>query len=294
MGYLLVDGRNLLWRSAWTAKYLSAQMGGRDVITGGVYGALSSLLRVHELCGGTTFLAWEGVKGENFRKTLYPEYKKRDKPNDELRQFLESLDDQEKRLKIVLRSCGVSQYSGVNVEADDVIGTLAKRHGKEHEVRIFSNDSDLMQLVTGNVTVVAPKKDGDTFFTPDLVKSSFGIPPERIPDFKALAGDSSDGIPGIRGIGPKTAAKLLTTGGIERLIRVVKRQPDNAAYRKLKGREDDLRLFLKLTTIQTDARLRVIPAARDRDRLTMLLRKYKFRTLIPKADRLLALGVKTG
>lgn len=297
MNYVIIDGRNLLWRAASVAQFLTTKVGKKLEHTGGVYGFLNSVLKIHKTYGGKVVVAWEG-NAENFRKTLYPEYKKRPKPDKEMKQFLKSLDDQQLKLRRILRRCGVDQYTGYKVEADDVVGTLARKFRKKGKVVIYSNDSDLRQLVGRRVTVVAAGHSGkDIVYDWEKVIEKDGVEPKLIPDLKALMGDSSDNIPGLKGVGPKTAKQMIDHyGRIRSIIKAAKSKNKRKwdltpRFRDIvrKG-EDELQLFLQLTMIDQRAKLRVLRGSADRKILWRLLKKYDFKSLVTKMDGLVRLG----
>lgn len=278
--WLIVDGRNLLWRATRANEHLSTKIGGKRVRTGGVYGFLMTLLSVHQRYGGRVIIAWEGT--HNFRFGLFPEYKPR-VDDDERRRWVEMLNDQERRLKRVLASAGVPQYSGVGCEADDVMATIATK--LKGPVLIYSMDSDLRQLVNASIKVISSGFKGDTIYDSAQVVKRHGVPPDKIPDLKALSGDHSDGIPGVQGIGDKTAVKLLGLyKSLGNVIRAARREAAEwpVGKRFVKAVADEhkiLRMYLKLTTVKRDVELIEIPTKRNRAALQVKLIKYRFRSL---------------
>jgi DNA polymerase-1 len=146
------------------------------------------------------------ASGKTFRDDMYAEYKaNREKMPDELREQIEPLHS-------IIRALGFPLLAVPGVEADDVIGTLAKQaEAAGEEVLISTGDKDLAQLVTDQVTLVNTMSDST--LTPIGVEEKFGVPPERMIDFLALTGDSVDNVPGIPKCGPKTAAKWLNAYG---------------------------------------------------------------------------------
>lgn len=145
-------------------------------------------------------------KGKTHRHIEYPEYKgtRKETPNELIMQF--------PLMEEYLEALGVYFYQKELYEADDIIG-YAATHFKEEfdEITIYSNDHDLMQLLDKNINQIVSRKGLKEIevFTPEHLKEKMGITPKQITDYKGLVGDSSDNIPGIPGIGPKTAAKLL-------------------------------------------------------------------------------------
>lgn len=205
--FLILDGSSILVRA-----YFASAFGGRimrssqGVYTNGVMGFLNMLFKLLEQTEPShVFVAWD-VSRDTFRRELYPLYKgtRGELPLELHPQF--------QTMQEVLRSLGISQYANEKYEADDLIGTLAYAAGKEgHEVLIVTGDQDALQLVSPSTTVAIMKK-GITemlFYTPDSLKENWGLTPSQIIDLKGLMGDTSDNIPGVPGIGEKTAKKLL-------------------------------------------------------------------------------------
>ena len=115
-------------------------------------------------------------------------------------------------VKDMLDKMGIKRYEINEIEADDIIGTLAKRFNKDGEVLVMSSDRDLLQLVDENIKIVIPQNGAkeDDVVTHEVFFNKYGYTPEQVIDMKGLVGDSSDNLPGVQGIGPKTAIKLLT------------------------------------------------------------------------------------
>jgi len=293
---LILDGRHLLWRTSDAFSDLGAEINGREIGTGGIYGFLSVGIRIHQRYGGTTAVAWEG--SGNFRFKLYPDYKKKLDTSDERMELVEDMNEQELRLKAMLRAMGIEQYYGVGCEADDVIGRLAteaKQKGKS--VTIYTGDSDLRQLVTDGITVVAPgRRAKDTIYDRQTVIEKHGVPPELIADQKALAGDKSDNIPGIRGIGPKTAADLVNAFGsadevVKHAMRVKYKLIDKSHWPvaerfvlPITDGKKNIELYKKLTEIRTNKAMKRIKAKRNQITLLNHIRGYKFRSLMAPAE----------
>ncbi|MCX7996448.1 MAG: hypothetical protein N2691_01655 [Patescibacteria group bacterium] len=142
-------------------------------------------------------------------------------------------------------------------EADDVIGTLAMRvHGTGTVTRILTGDKDILQLVRDDIFVVMPKTGLSTtvVYTPEAVRERFGLPPESIPDLKALIGDPSDNYQSVKGIGPKTAAKLLAQfGTIEGIYERLPELADEKLRSKLADAAENVRKLKYIATIRQDA-----------------------------------------
>lgn len=283
---LIVDGRHALYRSADQLRDLSHD--GEQ--TGAIYGFLNTIAMVHRQWGGLVIVCWEGV-GQNWRRAIFPAYKRRAKPpTEEDIEFFESMNAQQKILMGILSKAGIRQFSGVECEADDVIGTLVhglKRRGRE--ILIFSGDSDLRQLVDEGVTVLAPgHRTGiaPTRYDVQKVKEKHGVEPHLIPDLKGLAGDSSDGIPGLPGIGPKTALALVSAyGSAEGVVKAAQAGggawPVAARFQSLVAAEaENVALYKRLATIRTDVELKAIAPKADRAGLIGEFKALGFRAFL--------------
>ena len=179
-------------------------------------------------------------------------------------------------------------------EADDIMGTLATKAAAEgKEAVIFSGDRDLLQVLGDHITVVSGKKK-----LTDLVKvtaadfkEKYGLEPIRLVDMKGLMGDSSDNIPGVKGVGEKTAVKLLTQyGSLENLYEHMDELPKNKTHEKLVNDKEMAFLSKHLAKIITDAPLEVtwedlIPKDKDIDKLKKLYRDLEFRSFLENLEK---------
>jgi len=291
----IVDGKNLLWRNADAFSELTAHVDGEEIRTGGMYGFVAGLLRIRSRYRAPIIVAWEG--SNNFRLKLWPEYKR--KRTEQATPAQEELSREvvasEGRLNELLSHAGVRQYYGVGCEADDVIATLAfalQRNGVK--VTVYTGDSDLRQLAGPGITIVSPgfRSAGDTIYDAPAVLRRYGVRPRDLPVMKALGGDSSDGIPGLPGIGEKTAAALVARfRTIAKIVECSRANDDMwpvaERFRAVVQRDaDKAELFLRLTTVKNDVRVRPVPVSFDRDEVIRLLRVYKFRSLSSAAELL--------
>src|SRR5699024_7714544 len=178
----------------------------KGVYTNAVYGFSNILLRILEEEKPTHMLVAFDAGKTTFRHSTYKEYKGgRQKTPPEL-------SEQFPVVKEVLEAFHIPTYELELYEADDIIGTLANRAGKQNwDVKVISGDQDLLQLVTDKVTVDLTKKGVSEVesYTPETLLEKMEISPQQIIELKALMGDSSDNIPGVPGVGIKTATKLL-------------------------------------------------------------------------------------
>jgi len=181
-----------------------------------------------------------------FRHLLYSEYKAQRPPMpDELRGQLPLIAE-------IIHSLEAPLVRVAGYEADDVIGTISARVPHGVHCYIVSSDKDTLQLVTEDVTVVSPNNRANKVFTPELVTYEMGVPPEQIPELKALMGDASDNIPGIPLVGPKTAVRWLTAyGSLENILSNVHLLPGKAGE-NLANRQQDALLYRRLATIRRD------------------------------------------
>jgi len=200
---VLVDGSSYLYRAFHALPPLTTSTGQP---VGAIRGVISMLGKLADSTGAERMVVVFDASGKTFRDDMYAEYKaNREKMPDELREQIEPL-------HAIVKAQGFPLLAVPGVEADDVIGTLAKMAEAAGEsVLISTGDKDLAQLVTDKVTLVNTMSD--TTLTPAGVSEKFGVPPERIIDFLALTGDSVDNVPGIPKCGPKTAAKWLNAYG---------------------------------------------------------------------------------
>jgi len=202
MKCLIVDSNALLHRAFHALPRLSTKNGKP---TGGVYGFLLALFRAIQDLNPKYLIAAFDTKAPTFRHKKFKEYKaKRKKPPEEFYQQIPIL-------KEVLLSMKIPIFEKEGFEADDIIASLVKKIPQNIEVIILTGDLDTLQLVKENVKVYTFKKgikEGRIYNKEEVIKR-FGIPPENLVDFKALCGDVSDNIPGVPGIGEKTASFLI-------------------------------------------------------------------------------------
>lgn len=200
---VLVDGSSYLYRAFHALPPLTTSTGQP---VGAIRGVISMLNKLADSTGAKRMVVVFDASGKTFRDDMYAEYKaNREKMPDELREQIEPLHS-------IIRALGFPLLAVPGVEADDVIGTLAKQaEAAGEEVLISTGDKDLAQLVTDQVTLVNTMSDST--LTPVGVEEKFGVSPERMIDFLALTGDSVDNVPGIPKCGPKTAAKWLNAYG---------------------------------------------------------------------------------
>ncbi len=294
----LLDGYALLYRAffAMIARPLTNRRGEN---TSAAWGVSNFLLRLMET-RRPEYLGWVQDVGESFRHRTYEAYKAtREKLSDELQQ---DFDQSVLRVGQILDALRIPALGVEGFEADDVIGTLAtEAAARGLQVVIVSGDKDFYQLVGPHVALLNPGRGGPGAVEEQWVDESnaaerFGIPPAQVTDFLALVGDASDNVPGVKGVGEKTALELLRSfGDLETVLARAPQVPGKRAREALLAHAADARLSRELVTIRRD-----VPIALDLDalrveppdvaRLTELFTELEFRSLIPKLDRFVALA----
>ena len=289
MRVYLIDGYSLLYRAFYALPQSIVTTSGLP--TNALYGFTSMVLKLlgseEEVGIG---VVWDSGKPA-FRMELFPEYKaQRTSMPEELKAQLDHLDE-------ILEAMNIPAIRAEGFEADDVLATLSKRLPEDVELMIVTGDQDAMQLVDGSVKVLRTTRgvSETKAYGRDEVIEEYGVTPEQIPDYKALVGDSSDNIPGVRGIGPKGAASLLAKfGTVENLYENLKKVEAKGTLKKLEeGRENAL-LSLELARMRFDAPVEfdaealkfegVAPESRE------ILRRYEFRSLEPRFAELPVVG----
>ena len=206
---ILVDGNNLMFRSYYATAYTGNFMkNSKGDPTNALYGFVSMINKIIEEENPEYMVVAFDI-GKNFRHEKYEQYKagRIETP--------EELKVQMPRAKVLLDAMGIKHIEVENYEADDIIGTISKMayDDKEFDALIVSSDKDLLQLINEEVEVKLLKTKGYIRYNPDSFEADYGIKPIRMIDLKALMGDPSDNVPGVKGIGEKTALKLLQEYG---------------------------------------------------------------------------------
>ena len=268
---VLVDGSSYLYRAFHGLPPLTNREG---MPTGAVYGVLRMLRKlIEESCPDRVGVIFD-AKGKTFRHDLYAEYKANRPPMpDDLRVQIEPLYD-------AIQALGMPMHAIPGVEADDVIGTLAKQ-GVEagYQVLISTGDKDMAQLVNDDVRLINTMNN--SLLKPDSVHDKFGVNAEQIIDYLALMGDKVDNIPGVPGVGPKTAAKWL---GLYHTMDGVIENADKIGGKigeKLRAALPQLPLSYELATIDCAVKLEFVPdelqmMEQDKDQLLSLYETLGF------------------
>lgn len=276
---VLVDGSSYLYRAFHAFPPLTNSAGEP---TGAMYGVLNMLKSLISQVQPSHIAMVFDAKGKTFRDEMFEQYKSHRPPMpDDLRKQIQPLHD-------IIRALGIPLLVIEGVEADDVIGTLAVAASKANQkVLISTGDKDMAQLVDDNIMLINTMNN--TLLDREAVIEKYGIPPELIIDYLALMGDSADNIPGVAGVGEKTALGLLQ--GIGSMAEIyanldkVAELPIRGAKKlgdKLLAEKEMADLSYRLATIKTDVALDITPeqltlGASNNDQLTEYFGRYEFK-----------------
>ena len=276
---VLVDGSSYLYRAFHAFPPLTNREGEP---TGAMYGVVNMLKSLISQVEPSHIAVVFDAKGKTFRDELFEQYKSHRPPMpDELRSQIQPL-------HAIIKALGIPLISVEGVEADDVIGTLAVQAAKEGKhVLISTGDKDMAQLVNDHIMLINTMNN--TLLDREGVIEKYGIPPELVIDWLALQGDSSDNIPGVKGVGEKTALALLQGIGSIKTIYENLDKVAELSFRgaktfapKLLSEKEMADLSYLLATIKTDVELDVThdqltTSPQDRDKLVELFGKYEFK-----------------
>lgn len=250
--FVLIDGNSIMNRAFYGVPELTNKDGFH---TNAIYGFLNIMFKIMEEEQPTHMLVAFDEKAPTFRHTMYENYKGTRKP------MPEELREQMPVLRDVLAAMNIRIFSQAGLEADDILGTMAKKGEREgYAVSVVSGDRDLLQLATDTILVRIPKtRAGKTevedYYAAQVIEKYHVTPPQII-DLKGLMGDASDNIPGVPGVGEKTATKLLTLfGTVENVIDHVDEITPNRAKEAVKNNVSLAKLSKDLATIKTDCHL---------------------------------------
>ena len=274
--FVIVDGSNYLFRAFYAIRELTNSKG---FPTNAIYGFTTMLMKLLKDQNPDYIAVAFDLKGPTFRHEAYGEYKATRKETPE------ELVVQIPYVKEVIRSFSIPVLERKGIEADDIIGTIARRQQSEDmEVIIASGDKDMMQLVSPGITMIDSMKDKT--YDVAAVKERFGVGPEKVAEVLGLMGDSSDNIPGVPGIGPKGAQRLIEQfGSIEEMLRHPEQIHNEKTRNAVIEHADQARLSRELAVIRTDAEFafekeqcrRRDP---DREKLISLFREFEFSSLL--------------
>jgi DNA polymerase I len=279
---VLIDGHALVYRAYFALPSDMATSQGE--LTNAVFGFASMLLNVlREEKPDLIAVAFD--RGRTFRHEQYAEYKaNRAEMPDDLRVQFQRIDE-------LLTAFQIPTYSAERYEADDVLAALAEQaKERDLETLIVTGDTDTFQLIGPHVRVLAPRRAfGDTVvYDEAAIRERYGLEPSQLVDYKALVGDTSDNVPGVRGIGSKTATSLLQQyGTLENIYEHLQEIPSARFRSALEEGRDQAFLSKDLVTITTAVPVELDPEACrlraiDREQVVELFRKLEFRALLDR------------
>lgn len=286
--FIIIDGSSLMYRAFFALPLLTSSEGIYTNAIMGFANMLGKILTDYE----PEFVAVAFDKSrKTFRTDMYGEYKgQRAKTPDELKSQIPLLQE-------FLEALGIAFIEKDNYEADDIIGTLAKKSAAEgYEALIVTGDKDALQLIAPQVKVMLTKRgimDMQIFDEAAFKEKYAGLEPQKLIDIKALMGDSSDNIPGVPGIGEKTALKLLAQfGDLENLLANIENVSGKKLKEKLELNQDLARLSYKLATIYCDVDVDFVPdeyrLSPDVLKLQSFCDKYELKTVLSRMKKILA------
>ncbi|MBI4193285.1 MAG: hypothetical protein HY536_01520 [Candidatus Colwellbacteria bacterium] len=281
---LLIDANSLVYRAFFALPPLTGKNGEP---TGALYGVVSMLIKIFREERPEYAAAAFDRPEPTFRKEAFAGYKatRPPTPSDLVSQLAASQE--------IFRFFGVKTFELPGYEADDIVGTLAERFRNDGDIEtvIFSGDLDTLQLVGGNVSVQVPKKGIGEFARYDEkgVEARFGLPPRKLPDYKGLVGETTDNIPGVPGIGPKTAAAMLAEFDSLEEFYELSPAPKSAAYRKALEAKEQALLSKRLATINRGVpieptSIESLRIAADRERARAFCEEKNFMSLVGRLD----------
>ncbi len=280
---MLLDGYGLVYRGYFALPPLTTSKG---ELVNGVFGFASIVLRgIQDLQPEYLAVSFD-LPGPTFRHEQYADYKAtRVKMPDDLR-------DQFPKVREVVKALRIPVYEMPGYEADDVIGTITSQldDRPDLETTIVTVDLDMLQLVTPRVRLMTTRSGVENTVIYDVAKidERFGLRPDQMIDYKALKGDPTDNIPGVPGVGEKTAAKLIREfGDLDSVFERLDEVTPEKLREKLRDHRDQVFMGRDLSTIVRDLPVQIdLEAARlgdyDRDTVVRLFREYEFRTLIER------------
>src|ERR687894_521542 len=256
MRVYLIDGYSLLYRAFYALPQSIATTSGLP--TNALYGFTSMVLKLLDSEDDVGIgVVWDSGKPA-FRMEIFPEYKaNRTSMPEELRAQLDHLDE-------ILEAMNIPAIRAEGFEADDTLATLSRRIPEDVQLFIVTGDQDAMQLVDGHVKVLRTTRgvSETKAYGRDEVIEDYGVTPEQIPDYKGLTGDPSDNIPGVRGIGPKSAASLLREfGTVDGIYQNLDKISARGTREKLEEGRESAFVSLELARMRFDVPVEFDPEA---------------------------------
>ncbi|MBE9547374.1 MAG: DNA polymerase I [Proteobacteria bacterium] len=272
----LIDGSNYVYRAFYAIRELSNSKG---FPTNAIYGFTKMLMKLCRDWEPDYIAVVFDVKGPTFRNEVYDQYKATRKP------MPDTLIPQVPFIKDIVRGFSIPVLEKEGLEADDIIGTLAKTCAREGvKTVIVSGDKDFMQLISDDIMMIDTMKDKT--YGIEGVRERFGVDPEKVVEILGLMGDASDNIPGVPGVGKKTALRLIEEfGTVEGVLENADKVRNKKVKENLREFADQARLSRDLATIKTDAKVEFdLESLRhtepDTDILKEIFKEFEFSSLI--------------
>ena len=272
---ILVDGSAYIFRAYYALPPMTNSSG---IPTNAVYGFCNMMLKLIDQYHDDKIIIVLDAGRNTFRNKLYSEYKanRSEAPEDLIPQF--------KIIREAIDAFGLDVIEKKDFEADDIIASYAK-YGEENNINtiVYSSDKDLFQLLTGTIKIIDPMKNIE--IDEERVFEKFGVTPDKITDVQALIGDTADNIPGVPGIGPKTASKLINEFGSFENLLIKKEEITNVRIKNLIQEHEELaKISHQLVILKNDLELPIeikdIKAFDDSPKLNDFFKKYEFKSLI--------------
>lgn len=281
MGFLVIDGNSILNRAFYGIRVLTNS---RGVATNAVTGFMNTLLMLEKDVQPDMIAVAFDLKAPTFRHKMYDGYKANRKG------MPEDLAQQLPYMKKIIKAMGIAIIEQEGYEADDIIGTIsAACADKKIPCTVSTGDRDSFQLVNDYVTVRLAKTKGDIYYTPGVIEDEYGVTPKQMIEVKALMGDTSDNIPGVRGIGEKTALSLIKEfASVDGLYENINSTLITDGLRnKLINSKESCYMSRKLAEICLTAPIdtelsHYIPGERDDERLAKLLSELEMYKMLQK------------
>ena len=272
----LIDGSNYVYRAFYAIRELSNSKG---FPTNAIYGFTTMLLKLLKDWKPEYIAIAFDVKGPTFRHDAFEGYKATRKATPD------TLIPQIPFIKDIIRGFSIPVLEQQGLEADDIIGTLARKYaGKGIKTVIVSGDKDMMQLISDDITMIDTMKD--VTYNVEAVKERFGVSPEKVVELFGLAGDQSDNIPGVPGIGPKNAQRLIEEfGSVEGVLANIEKVRNPKTRESIRAFAEQARMSRELATIRTDAEFDIdLESTRytgpDNEALKTLFKEFEFSSLL--------------
>ena len=273
----LIDGNSFCYRAYYAIRSLTNSKGQP---TNAIYGFVTMLNKIVKDNSPDMLAVAFDLKGPTFRHKKYEEYKIHRKP------MPDDLSGQIPHIKEVVRAYNIPIYEVEGYEADDVLATLAKKaEERDIETFIVTGDKDALQLVNSHIKVYSPHKEG-FIYDAKRVKETYGVEPDRMIDIMSLMGDLTDNIPGVKGIGEKTAVELIGEfGSLDNLLKNVDKVKSESRKKMLKDNIEMAKLSRELAVLDMDVPIKIDfkeleLKEPDQVRLMELFKELEFKSLL--------------